>query len=78
MIKDAPEEIVKVLELRQQISKSSVKKYLAMKNAGCVDNRARVCFNSMVLIEQKMGRKNYTIQNLPQNHIEDLKEAREL
>ena len=35
MIKDAPKEIAEVLELRQQISKSSVKKYLAMKNAGC-------------------------------------------
>ena len=44
MIKDAPKEIADVLELRQQISKSSVKKYLAMKNAGCVCNRARGMF----------------------------------
>ena len=44
MIKDAPKEIAEVLELRQQISKSSVKKYLAMKNAGCWCNRARGMF----------------------------------
>ena len=79
MIKDAPEEIVKVLELRQQISKSSVKKYLAMKNAGCVDNRARGMFQFYGA--NRTGRwagRIIQLQNLPQNHIEDLKEAREL
>ena len=79
MIKDAPKEIVDVLELRQQISKSSVKKYLAMKNAGCVCNRARGMFQFYGA--NRTGRwagRIIQLQNLPQNHIEDLKDAREL
>lgn len=79
MIKDAPKEIADVLELRQQISKSSVKKYLAMKNAGCVCNRARGMFQFYGA--NRTGRwagRIIQLQNLPQNHIEDLKEAREL
>ena len=79
MIKDAPKEIVDVLELRQQISKSSVKKYLAIKNAGCVCNRARGMFQFYGA--NRTGRwagRIIQLQNLPQNHIEDLKEAREL
>ena len=79
MIKEAPKEIVNVLELRQQISKSSVKKYLAMKNAGCVCNRARGMFQFYGA--NRTGRwagRIIQLQNLPQNHIEDLKDAREL
>ena len=79
MIKDAPKEIVDVLELRQQISKSCVKKYLAMKNAGCVCNRARGMFQFYGA--NRTGRwagRIIQLQNLPQNHIEDLKDAREL
>lgn len=79
MIKDAPKEIANVLELRQQISKSSVKKYLAMKNAGCVCNRARGMFQFYGA--NRTGRwagRIIQLQNLPQNHIGDLKEAREL
>lgn len=79
MIKDAPKEIAAVLELRQQISKSSVKKYLAMKNAGCVCNRARGMFQFYGA--NRTGRwagRIIQLQNLPQNHIGDLEEAREL
>ena len=79
MIKDAPKEIADVLELRQQISKSSVKKYLAMKNARCWCNRARGMFQFYGA--NRTGRwagRIIQLQNLPQNHIEDLKEAREL
>ena len=79
MIKEAPKEIVDVLELRQQISKSSVKKYLAMKNAGCVCNRARGMFQFYGA--NRTGRwagRIIQLQNLPQNHIEDLKDAKEL
>lgn len=79
MIKDAPKEIADVLELRQQISKSSVKKYLAMKNAGCVCNRARGMFQFYGA--NRTGRwagRIIQLQNLPQNHIGDLEEARKL
>jgi len=79
MIKGAPKEIVEVLELRQQISKSSVKKYMAMKNAGCVCNRARGMFQFYGA--NRTGRwagRIIQLQNLPQNHIGDLEDAREL
>ena len=44
LIKIAPKELKEVLELRQQLAKSSVKKYTAMKNAVCKDSRARGMF----------------------------------
>ncbi len=44
MIKDAPIHLAEVLSLRQQLAKSSVKKYTAMKNAVCKDSRARGMF----------------------------------
>lgn len=43
-IKTAPQDITDVLSLRQQLAKSSVKKYTAMENAVCKDNRARGMF----------------------------------
>lgn len=78
-IKNASEKIADVLSLRQQISKSSVKKYQAMSSAGCSDNRARGMFQFYGA--NRTGRwagRIIQLQNLPQNHIEDLKEAREL
>ena len=42
--KDAPKELSRVLTLRSQLAKSSVKKYQAMENAVCSDNRARGMF----------------------------------
>ena len=47
VLKTAPEHLKEVLSLRQQLAKSSVKKYQAMQNAACADNRARGCSNSM-------------------------------
>ena len=43
LLKIAPEPLTEVLELRQQLAKSSVKKYTAMKNAVCEDGRAHGC-----------------------------------
>ncbi|MEA4824091.1 MAG: DNA polymerase [Clostridiaceae bacterium] len=78
-LKTAPEELVPVLQLRQQLAKSSVKKYTAMKNAVCADNRVRGMF--MFLGASRTGRfagRLVQLQNLPQNHIPDLAEARAL
>lgn len=72
-------EIVEVLSLRQQLSKSSVKKYLAMKNARCNDNRAHGMFQFYGA--NRSGRfsgRLIQLQNLPQNHLPDLDKAREL
>ncbi len=44
LLKDCPPEMREVLLLRQQLAKSSVKKYIAMKNAVCADGRARGMF----------------------------------
>ncbi|HRR77722.1 MAG TPA: DNA polymerase [Ruminococcus sp.] len=79
LLKTAADPVKSVLELRQQLSKSSVKKYTAMMNAACSDNRARGMFSFYGA--SRTGRwagRNVQLQNLPQNHIPDLTEAREL
>ena len=79
LIKTAPEGLIDVLKLRQQISRSSVKKYQAMANAICHDNRAHGMFQFYGA--NRTGRfsgRLIQLQNLPQNHISDLAEARVL
>ncbi len=79
LLKTAPPELSKVLSLRQQLARSSVKKYTAMENAVCVDGRARGMF--MFYGANRTGRwagRLIQMQNLPQNHLEDLAEARSL
>ena len=78
-VKSAPKELAEVLILRQQLSKSSVKKYQAMKNAACKDGRARGMFQFHGA--NRTGRfagRIIQLQNLPQNHISDLEQARGL
>lgn len=79
LIKTAPKSLVEVLELRQKLAKSSVKKYQAMKNAVCSDGRAHGMFQFYGA--NRSGRwagRLIQLQNLPQNHISDLEQAREL
>ena len=79
LIKTAPHPLRDVLELRQQLAKSSVKKYTAMKNAVCKDSRARGMFQFYGA--NRTGRfagRLVQLQNLPQNHMTDLSEARSL
>ena len=78
-IKTAKEPVRSVLELRLQLSKASVKKYQAMQNAVCSDGRARGMFQFYGA--NRTGREAGRIiqlQNLPQNHLPDLEDAREL
>lgn len=78
-LKTAPESLKTVLSLRQQLAKSSVKKYQAMKNAVCNDGRVRGMF--VFYGANRSGRwsgRLVQLQNLPQNKITDLAEAREL
>ena len=77
ILKVAPEHLREVLSLRQQLAKSSVKKYTAMENAVCSDGRARGMFQFYGA--NRTGRfsgRLIQLQNLPQNHIFDLAEAR--
>ena len=79
LLKDAPEPLRTVLSLRQQMAKSSVKKYQAMKNTVCEDNRVRGMFQFYGA--NRTGRwagRHVQLQNLPQNHISDLESARDL
>ena len=79
LIKTAKEPVKSVLQMRLQLSKSSVKKYTAMKNTACSDHRARGMFSFYGA--SRTGRwagRNIQLQNLPQNHLPDLTEAREL
>ena len=79
LLKTAPPELQKVLTLRQQIAKSSVKKYQAMETAVCADDRARGMFQFYGA--NRTGRwagRIIQMQNLPQNHLDDLSEARGL
>ncbi|WP_026499251.1 DNA polymerase [Butyrivibrio sp. WCD2001] len=79
LIDDTEGDISEVLSLRLQISKSSVKKYQAMENAACSDDRCRGMFQFYGA--NRTGRfagRLVQLQNLPQNHMPDLKEAREL
>lgn len=79
LLKTAPEKLGEVLSLRQQLAKSSVKKYQAMQNAVCTDGRARGMFQFYGA--NRSGRwagRLIQLQNLPQNHIPDLEQARGL
>lgn len=79
MLKDAPEQLADVLTLRQQLAKSSIKKYQAMQNAVCADIRARGMFQFYGA--NRSGRwagRIIQLQNLPQNHMPDLEQARSL
>ena len=79
LIRTAPEPLREVLSLRQQLAKSSVKKYTAMENAVCADSRAHGMFQFYGA--NRTGRfsgRLIQLQNLPQNHIPDLAQARAL
>ncbi|HEL2388133.1 TPA: DNA polymerase [Streptococcus suis] len=79
LLKTVDETTAQVLKLRQQAAKSSVSKYQAMMNCVCEDGRARGMFQFFGA--NRTGRwagRLVQLQNLPQNHLPDLEEAREL
>ena len=79
LLKDAPMKLKDVLTLRQQLAKSSVRKYQAMEKTVCSDERARGMFQFYGA--NRTGRfsgRNIQLQNLPQNHLPDLAQARSL
>ena len=79
LIKTTDEQAVQdALILRQQLAKSSVKKYQAMQNAVCRDGRAHGMFQFYGA--NRSGRwagRLIQLQNLPQNHLPDLEQARQ-
>ena len=78
LLKTVPSDVADVLKLRQQLAKSSVKKYQAMQNSVCADKRVRGMFQFYGA--GRSGRwagRIVQFQNLPQNHMSDLEEARD-
>ena len=78
-LKNAEGDIKEVLELRQELSKSSVRKYDAMKNVRGKDNRARglIQFYGANRTGRYSGRL-IQVQNLRRNNLKDLELARSL
>ena len=79
MLRAATGDVREVLELRQQLSKTSVKKYMAMEAVSGADHRARGLFQFYGA--NRTGRfagRLIQLQNLPQNHLTQLKEVRTL
>ena len=79
LLQDATGNIEEILRLRQELAKSSVKKYIAMKNVVGSDARARglIQFYGANRTGRYAGRL-IQVQNLPQNHLDDLTGVREL
>ena len=76
LFKTAPEPLRSVLVLRQQLAKSSVKKYQAMEATVCADGRVRGCFQFYGARTGRWAGRNIQLQNLPQNKMPDLEQAR--
>ena len=79
LLKTVPQDVADVLLLRQQLAKSSVKKYQAMQSSVCADGRARGMFQFYGA--NRSGRwagRIIQLQNLPQNYLSDLEEARDM
>ena len=79
LLEDTTGNVYEILKLRQELAKSSIKKYIAMENAVCSDSRARglIQFYGANRTGRFAGRL-IQVQNLPQNHLEDLEGARAL
>lgn len=79
LLETAPKPLDEVLQLRQQLAKSSVKKYQAIENVVCSDNRTRGIFQFYGA--NRTGRWSGRLlqpQNLPRNSMPDLAQARSL
>lgn len=79
LLSETDEDVADVLSCRQQLAKASVSKYRAMRNAVCADGRARGMF--AFYGANRTGRwagRIIQLQNLPQNHMPDLTDARSL
>lgn len=79
LLEKAEGSVEMALSLRQELAKSSVKKFTAMENVVCRDNRARglIQFYGANRTGRYAGRL-IQVQNLPQNHLPDLETARRL
>lgn len=79
LLETSPPALQDVLSLRQQLAKSSVKKYQAMQNCVCADGRVRGMFQFYGAARTgRWAGRLIQVQNLHQNHMPDLDQARDL
>ncbi len=79
LLKTVPSDVADVLKLRQQLAKSSVKKYQAMQNSVCADKRVRGMFQFYGAVRSgRWAGRIVQFQNLPAPHMTDLTEARDI
>jgi len=69
---------LRVLELRELTAKSSIKKYSAMLEYACADNRARGCFQFYGAATGRESGRGIQMQNLYRNETPYLSEIRSL
>ena len=72
------EDVKEVLKLRQELCKSSVKKYVAMENVMGKDKRARGLIQFYGTKTGRYAGRLIQVQNLPKNYLSDLEVARDL
>lgn len=78
MIKKVPADIAQVLSLRLQLAKSSIKKFAAMQNTACSDDRCHGMFQFYGARTGRWAGRQVQLQNLKRNGLPDLEQAREL
>lgn len=76
LLETVPTDVADVLRLRQQLSKSSIKKYITMREAVCADGRCRGLYQFMGTHTHRWAGRLLQTQNLPHTDIQDLDEAR--
>lgn len=75
---DLDDDARRMLEIRQELAKTSVKKYQAMQDAACKDDRVRGLLQFYGARTGRWAGRLVQVQNLPQNHLEALDLARQL
>lgn len=69
-------QVKEILSLREELSKSSTAKYITMRQRECTDGRARGLLQFYATRTGRWAGRGVQVQNLPQNHLEDLDNAR--
>lgn len=79
LAEDIPGDVREMLSIRQKISKSSIKKYDAMRMAACQDSRIRGMFQFYGAARTgRFAGRIVQLQNLPRNSMPDLDLARNM
>lgn len=78
LLQGATGNVEEILLLRQEMAKTSIKKYISMQNAVCSDSRARGLIQFYGTHTGRFAGRLIQVQNLVANHLPNLQEARKL